>query len=111
MFFNKKAPTWCFETDANDNNGNGSVFLDIYDRVYDIELHLRFANNLFNEFEKWEAQHISNVESYNWEPAYKEWIAKHAGLLWVQEDETKEGLESYRIIDKKLYTFALLRYS
>lgn len=39
MFFKKKAPTWCFETDANDNNGNGSVFLDIYDRVYDIELH------------------------------------------------------------------------
>ena len=73
-----------------------------------VKLNLQFAATLFNQFEKWEAQHNKhNNKGYNWEPAYKEWVAKNAGLLWVQEDN--KG--SYYIFDQKLYAFALLRYS
>lgn len=75
------------------------AMLNIFPRI---EPSREFIDSLIIAFNEEDADF-----TVGWLTLFKKWVMTNAGLI-VENDST---LDTFRVIDNKLYTFALLRYS
>lgn len=68
---------------------------------------MQFVSNIFNEFEK-QTEMEDKGFSPPWAVRLEKWLPANTGLI---RDPIDVNWDQFRIVDKKMYAFALLRYS
>jgi hypothetical protein len=68
----------------------------------------KFIEAAITDFSKSYYSKVFHTGKYTWHSSLKEWFLKNAGLLL---DPAAENWDKFRIVDKKLYMFALVKYS
>jgi hypothetical protein len=89
---------------AVDANGL-SMYLALQDHYPLVMPPMEFVSNLFNAFDK-EADHEFQLNP--WTAQLEKWLPANVGLI---RDPTDVNWIKFRIVDEKLYSFALLKYS
>lgn len=68
---------------------------------------MEFVGNLFKAFEADKYSHAF-VPAGKWAEDLQKWLPDNTGLI---RDPADVNWDKFRVVDEKLYTFALLRYS
>jgi hypothetical protein len=67
---------------------------------------IEFVGNLFREFEKRVTP--DKFQVYPWTMQLEKWLPINTGLI---RDPVDVNWDKFRVVDEKLYSFALLKYS
>jgi hypothetical protein len=85
-----------------------SMYLALRDFYPMVIPSMEFVSNVFNAFEK-DTGFDSNISFRTpWATQLEKWLPSNVGLL---RDPVDVNWDKFRVVDEKLYTFALLRYS
>jgi hypothetical protein len=88
-------------------NPNGhSMYLALQDFYPKVTPPGAFVGNLFEAFDQETATDMSNLAT--WATRLEKWLPVNVGLI---RDPADGNWVHFRIVDNKLYTFALIRYS
>lgn len=90
-----------------DFNPNSQMYLALQDFYPSITPSKVFMRNLFRVFEA-EMYPDRYVLAGKWTEDFHKWLPSKIGLL---RDPTDIDYDKFRVVDEKLYSFALLKYS
>jgi hypothetical protein len=82
-----------------------SMYLALKDYYPLVMPSMEFVGNLFNAFDK-EAD--PEFQLNPWSTQLEKWLPTNVGLI---RDPTDVDWNKFRVVDEKLYSFALLKYS
>ena len=88
-----------------DPNGQ-TLYLALKDFYPKVTPSMVFVGNVFSAFE--EATSPDNAIEHPWATRLEEWLPSNVGLI---RDPVDVNWDQFRIVDQKLYTFALLLVS
>lgn len=91
-------------TDFNPNSQ--SMYLALQNFYPGVTPSMEFVGNVFRAFE--EATSPDNAIEHPWAVRLEEWLPSNVGLL---RDPVDVNWDKFRVVDEKLYTLALLKYS
>ena len=81
-----------------------SMYLALQDFYPKVHPSMEFVSNLFRDFEK-----NTDPDSFlPWGSRLERWLPTNTGLI---RDPVDVNWNTFRIVDERLYSFALLRYS
>jgi hypothetical protein len=91
---------------AVDANGL-SMYLALQDFYPMVNPSMEFVGNIFRAFEAEQYTH-SYVPAGKWTEDLQQWLPINTGLI---RDPADVNWDKFRVVDEKLYSFALLKYS
>ena len=91
-----------------DDPSQTTMYLALQDFYPKVDPSREFINNLLKDFETVDPMPNFAPPFAAWEQRFAKWLPTNAGLI---RDPIDVNWEQFRIVDEKLYAFALLRYS
>ena len=88
------------------NPNSQSMYLALKDFYPGVTPSMEFVSNVFTAFE--EATSPNNAIEHPWATRLEKWLPSNVGLL---RDPVDVNWDKFRVVDEKLYTIALLKYS
>ena len=85
-----------------------SMYLALQDFYPRVTPSMEFVSNLFTEFEKENDLSKPGFIQLDWAVQLANWLPNNTGLI---RDPVDVNWDKFRIVDEKLYTLALLKYS
>ena len=83
---------------------SSSMYLALQDHYTLVTPSMEFVSNLFHAFDK----DSDDDALETWATRLERWLPQNVGLL---RDPVDVNWDKFRVVDEKLYSFALLKYS